>query len=1049
MNTFIAKSIEYYRTVLLFLGLFLFMGTISYVTLPKEATPDIKIPTMYVSVIYDGLNPQDGERLLIRPLEKELRNIDGLKEMKSTAFEGGVNVILEFRAGFQSEKARSDVRDGVDRAKPKFPSDTKEPVITEINLSELPVLLVKLTGDAPKRALVQMARALRDEIESRVSSVLKVEVAGDLEDAVEIVISPEKYEQYGMAFDQIFQRLQRDHLTVPVGPLEGGKGRFGVQISGVLNRIDEIAALPVFSENGKTIRLCDIAQIHKTFKDPKSIAHDRVHPGEESKSTIVLEVSKRTGEHLIDTLEKVKRVVADVQKTWPDHISVNYAQDRSKRIRDMLSDLQNNIIMAVLLVIGVVTYALGWRSSLLVGFAVPGSFLMGVMVLGMLGYTINIVVLFSLIFSVGMLVDGAVIVVEYADRRMREGCSLKQAYHEAAIRMAWPVITSTLTILIVFLPLLSWPGIVGQFMKYMPITLIAVLTASILMALIFLPALTQIMSDWSPKIRAQNEEQADFLSGSIRDWYMKHLERFLDQPKRIIGLAVLLLILIKMMHGFFGRGVEFFPDVEPEAAQIIVHARGALSIWEKEIIVKDIEHKIADMKEFKSVYTRVGEQSQTSGKSYTEDTMATLTLEFVDWQERPKAEVILANVEARLKNVPGVWIEITKEKPGPPSSYPIYLEVRTQARDLLMPTVQKIKGYLEKIEGLKSVSDDGSMPRLQWDIQIDRTRASQVGSDMALVGKSVRLLTGGSRIGTYRPDDATDEVDILLRFPKADRTLDGLNALRLKTPDGNVPLSAISNSVQNSGVGKIQRTNGYAVQHVTADLKPGVLAADKIAEIQTVLKQNPLPDGVHVRFKGEDEDRKETGAFLAKAFGVALFLVAAVLVTQFNSFFSMGLVLSAIIMSTIGVFIGLLVHNLAFGIVMGGIGIIALAGIIVSNNIILIDTFDKIREEKARLGPITLKDMRTIILETCLQRFRPVILTKLTTILGLLPIMFQINVDFMKFEITHGAPSMQWWVLLATCIVYGVLFASSLTLFVTPCALMWRAQKTISPVQKT
>ncbi|MBI1954288.1 MAG: efflux RND transporter permease subunit, partial [Proteobacteria bacterium] len=852
---------------------------------------------------------------------------------------------------------------------------------------------------------------------------------------VEILIDPIRLENYQLRFDQVVQHFSRNNQLVTAGNLETADGRFAIKVPGVLESATDIMNLPITVYKDAVIRLADIAEVRKTFKDPEDFARDRGLPA------VTLEISKRTGENLIETIEGVKKVVQEAQKHWPSHIHIGYSQDESNKIRTMLLDLQNNIIFAIILVMAVIIAALGWRSALLVGLAVPGSFLMGIMVISLLGHTINIVVLFSLIFAVGMLVDGAIIVVEYADRKMAEGLSPKESFKKAAERMAWPVITSISTILVVFLPLLFWPGVVGQFMKFMPITLLATLIASILMALIFIPAIGSLVKRPFSQPGTLITDDQDIDIEKVKGWtgkYLSYLSYVLEQPKKTIFFAIGLLVFVKLLHSFLGKGVEFFPNVEPDMASIHIHARGNLSIYEKDDLVKIVEKRLLDMEEFETIYSRSGSQSRNRGEEIAEDVIGVITLELVDWQKRRSANLILEDVEKRTQDIPGLFIEVRKKKPGPPAPKPIVMEISSWDYAKLKPALEQLRAYLESVEGLVGVEDNSPIPGIEWKILVDRAQAAKFNADVATIGMAIRLVTNGTKVATYRPDDARDEVDIVVRYFDQYRSLDYLDSLRVQTLSGLVPISYFTDRQARPKISAINRVDGRRVFHLKADVAPHVLVADKVQEIQHWLKTSTLDPDVVITFKGEEKDRKEAGQFLLQAFGVALFLIAIILVTQFNSFFSMALVLSAVIMSTVGIFIGLLIHNLAFGIVMGGIGVIALAGIIVSNNIILIDTYDLL---VAQLQNPTLQQIRHVILKTCAQRLRPVILTKLTTILGLLPIMFGINIDFIHFEITQGSPSTQWWTLLSTCIVYGVLFASGLTLFITPSALMIRAQR--------
>lgn len=1032
MNALIAAALSRTRTVLSLLVLFMLWGMIAYYQIPKESTPDVKIPIIYVSLIHEGISPQDAQRLLLRPLEQELHNIEGVKDMRSTAFEGGGNIILEFNAGFDSDRARYDVRDRVDLARPKLPQDTEEPIITEINLSMFPVLIVKLSGQIPHRTLYRMARDLRDSIEGSLPSVRKAEIMGDQKEAVEILLDPTQVEGYGLAFDQVIQNFTLNNQLIPAGNIEMGRGRFAIKVPGVLENILDIQQLPIATNDDAVIRLQDLAEVRRTFKDRESIVRDGGKP------SVSLEISKRTGENLIQTIEDVKTIVEAEKTKWPDHVVVSYANDQSHHIRDMLNDLQNSLILAIILVMGIIVLSLGWRSSLLVGVAVPGSFLMGIMIISLMGLTVNIVVLFSLIFAVGMLVDGAIIVVEYADLKIAEGMAPRVAYLHAAQRMAWPVITSIVTIIAVFMPLLFWPGVPGQFMKFMPITLIAVLSASILMALVFIPAIGQLLKPPKGESAQKHTNNLEDVTGLMAK-YVKVLKFALDHPKRIIGGAIAILIVIKMAHSVWGRGVEFFPDIEPEIAAVEIHGRGNLSIADKDDLVRLVEAKILPMKELKSVYTRTGSMiGSSNGGELAEDVIGTITIEFIDWRKRRPADNILEEIEKKTKEIPGIQVSVQKQKDGPPGQKPIDIELSGTQTTQLKPALLALRKYMQGMPGVTGISDNLPIPGIEWQLTIDRAQAAKFDANIRQVGNAIKLVTNGVMVATFRPEDARDEVDIVVRYYPEFRVLDELDSLKIQTTAGLMPISNFVTRKPQQRVSKIDRVDGRQVLTLKADITPGALVADQITSIRAAIPQLNLDPSVSVKFKGEEKDRQESMVFLMQAFIVAIFMIAIILITQFNSFFSMGLVLSAVVLSSVGIFIGLLVHNMAFGIVMGGIGVIALAGIIVSNNILLIDTYDILIAE---IKNPTLAQYREVIIRTCIQRVRPVILTKLATILGLLPLMLGINIDFINFEITQGAPSTQWWRLLSVCIVYGVLFASSLTLLVTPAALMWRGMR--------
>lgn len=1018
------------RTTISTLVLLLIAGTVAYVEIPKEAEPDINIPLIIVRVMHEGISPEDSENLLIRPLEQELRSVEGLKEMRAKGFEGGANIVLEFEAGFDVDRAKRDVREQVDIAKPDLPDDSDEPIIEEINFSQFPVVVVTLSGQVPERALVNLGRDLKDEIET-LNQVLKAELTGTREEMVEILIDPVKVESYGISPADAIANVKKSNKLVAAGAQDTGRGSFTLKVPGLINTVDEIMILPVTVQGDAVIVLGDIGEVRRSFKDPKSFARINGSPA------VTLEVSKRAGENLIGTVAKVKAVVEAARAEWPQDvrtaIKVSYAQDKSTDIIDRLSTLENSVISAVLLVMIVVVAVLGWRSASLVGVAIPGSFLTGVLVLHVLGLTMNIVVLFGLVLAVGMLVDGAIVVTEFADRKMSEGLSRRKAYSLAAKRMAPPIVASTLTTLAAFFPLLFWPGVVGEFMKYLPITLLATLSASLLMAMVFVPTLGAYLGrpgaadPEEMKALSGNEPDVEHLHGLTR-LYLRLLERALKHPGLVLVSAVGSLVAVLTIYVNFGNGIQFFPDSEPSVAQVQVHARGNLSIWERDALMREVETEILRVEGIKTVYTRT--RSNPTGEA-AEDIIGTAFLEFDDWDTRPKADFILDQVRSRTAPIAGVMINAVKQKGGPPVGRPVQIEISSRYPQLLAPTALKLEQALIKIGGFVDMEDSLALPGIDWVFDVDRAQAAKYGATISSIGQSVRLATSGIKLSGYRPNDTDEEIDIRARFPGQYRTLEQLSHIRVTTPTGLVPLSNFVNMHAQPKVGSVSRTDSKRVVMIKSEVEQGVLVDGKVKQIQAWLKTADLDPRISIRFKGEDEEQAKAKAFLVKAFGVALFLIAIILVTQFNSFYSAFLILSGVVMSTLGVFVGLLVTGQPFGIVMGGIGVIALAGIVVNNNIVLIDTFDRLK--------LDIEDTRQAIMLTGAQRLRPVLLTTVTTILGLLPMSMNIGLDFIGRTVVVGAPANLLWVQLSVSIVYGLGFATILTLIVTPSALMVRA----------
>ncbi len=1053
MTALVDVALHNKRTVLLILLFILIAGAMAYQNIPKESEPDVAIPLLYISMSHEGISPEDAERLLVRPMEKELRSIEGVKEMTAIASEGHASVTLEFDAGFDSEDALRDVLQKVDIAKAELPYDSDEPSVNEINLSLFPILVVTLGGDVPERTLLTLARKLKDAIEA-IPEVLKVEIAGDREEVVEIIIDPLRVESYNLNYESVIQYFIRNNQLVAAGALDTGQGRFNVKVPGVFETLHDILSLPIKVDDQRVVMLQDVAQLRRTFKDPLTYARVNGQPA------LALEVSKRTGTNIIETIAKTRYVVELFQKNIPDNIQINYIQDKSKEVRDILKDLQNNVLSAVLLVSIVILGVLGIHTATLVAIAIPGSFLLAILGLAMGGLTMNIVVLFSLILASGMLIDGAIIVTEYADRKMSEGMPREEAYALAAKRMFWPIIGATATTVAVFAPLLFWPGIIGEFMKYLPLTVIATLGASLLMALIFMPTLGALFGQRRPIEIVDHETAPLHTIKGFTGLYVRLLGGLIRYPLVISLIALLLLVGVNMAYSKFGKGVEFFPEVEPERINVYVRTRGDLSVRERDQLVREVESRIVGMPEFASVYANSG---VVSADNAPEDTIGIIAIEFIDWQQRRKAKEIIKDIRQRTADLAGIFIEIIKQEGGPGEGKPIKIEISANNPELLNPAAAELVAGLQTIEGLVDIEDSRPLPSIDWKIEVDRSNASRFGADIATVGNGIQLVTNGIKVAEYRPDDADEELDIRIRFPPEYRSLDQLDLLRIETPAGLIPLSLFVERIAQPSVGTLKRSEERRILTVQAGADEGILVDDKLKEIRAWLQSDAVQNaadsvlrsqsgviqtgtgsvlhadsGVTLTFKGEDRDQREAEEFLSRAFLIAIFMIFLILVAQFNNFYQTFLILSAVILSTIGVLLGLIITEQPFGIVMSGIGVIALAGIVVNNNIVLIDTFNVLRESGM--------EVREAVLRTAAQRLRPVLLTAITTILGLMPMVLAMNIDLVTREISFGAPSTQWWTQLATSIAGGLAFATILTLVLTPCLLMlgYRRQKVIA-----
>ncbi|MFL1483541.1 efflux RND transporter permease subunit [Marinobacter sp. LN3S78] len=1008
MRTLIHAAMDRSRTTLLLLLFLLLGGFAAYSTIPKEANPDVTIPTIYVSVTLEGVSPEDGERLLVRPLEQELRSIEGIKEMRSTAAEGYAAVILEFDAGFDPDQALQDVREKVDTAKADLPSEAEEPRVHEINVSLFPILSIGLSGPLSERELISIARELQDAIEG-IPEVLEVSIGGDREDLLEIVVDPQVLESYGVDYDQLATLVRRNNQLVAAGSLDNGQGRLAIKVPGVVEDVEDVMNMPVKVSGDRVVTFGDVAVLQRTFKDPTGFARINGEPA------VVLEVSKRSGANILETVAKVRGLMDAAGPRLPDELDVRYTMDQSEDVRNILSDLLNNVLTAIVLVVIVVIAAMGPRSAALVGITIPGAFLSGILLIWTVGYTLNIVVLFSLILVAGMLVDGAIVVSELADRNLSDGMSPRKAWAEAASRMSWPVIASTATTLAVFVPLLFWPDTVGEFMKYLPATVIACLTASLAMALVFLPVMGGVSGGGRPRQAGGD--------GAIVAGYRRVLSGLLHYPWLTLLGALLIIGVIGWSYKSFNHGLEFFPEVEPESAQVHVRARGDLSIHERDAIVREVEHRLAGMPEVASLYAR---SMVSPDQQMAPDVIGSLQFNFVDWDQRRPASEILAEFRDMTADIPGIRLEFRQQEEGPGGGKPIEIMITGADYGVLDDYTTRLRDTMGDIGGFVDVEDNRSLPGIEWRLEVDREAAARFGTDVVSIGSSVRLVTNGLVLATYRPTEVRDEVDIAVRVPPAWRELDQFERQTLNTSRGQVPLSQFISLEPAPKTGTIARLDGQRAITVKADVGPDSNANALLNQLRERLPE--VPEGVGILYGGEDEEQRRTMSFLGLAFLVAIGLMTLILVTQFNSLYQTLLILSAIVLSTAGVLLGLLLNGQPFGVVMVGMGIIALAGIVVNNNIILIDTFNQMRAEG--LAPLA------AALETGCLRLRPVLLTAITTILGLMPMVLSVNVDLLTPSLGVNAPSTQWWTQLSSAIAGGLAFATFLTLLLTPVLLL-------------
>ena len=1016
-------------------------GVYSYLTIPKEARPDIQVPVFYVSIPLQGVSPEDAERLLVKPMEEELRSLEGLKELTGVAGQGHASIIVEFEADADTEAAARKVREKVDLAKAELPSDAEEPIVNEVNMSLFPSIIVGLSGDVPERTLYRHARDLQDEVET-LPNVLEVRLSGQREELLEVVIDEMKLEAYNLSQTELLTQVSRNNRLVAAGEIDAGNGRFNIKVPGLFESALDIYSLPIKVSNGTVVKLSDVAEIRRTFKDPTRFARFNGKP------SITLEVVKRIGANIIETNQKVRDLVKAKSADWPSRIRINFALDESKVIFEVLGSLQASIITAIALVMVVCVAALGTRSALLVGLAIPTSFMIGFLIVSLLGKTINNMLMFGMVLTVGMLVDGAIVIVEFADRKMAEGMPRHEAYIAAAKRMFWPVASSTATTLAAFLPMLFWPGVPGKFMSNLPTTVVIVLTASLLTAMLFLPVLGGIFGKADASDSENLKRLAATEKGDVRDLsgftglYVRLLARLIQHPLKVAIVAALLIVGTFQLYGKHNNGVTFFVDTEPTQALIYVRARGNLSVHEKLRLAKQVEKIVLDVKGVETVSTQAGSASGNTlgsgaGLDQPKDSIGQLTIELLPYGSRRPGKEILNEIRQRTTELPGIIVETRQRENGPASGKDIRLQVRADTVTRANEVATRVRKHLEKdVEGLVDIEDETPLPGIEWTIKVDREEAGRFGADVVSVGALVQMVTNGVLVGTYRPDDSRDEVDIRVRLPEDQRSVVRLDSLRLRTDNGLVPLSNFITREVKPAVDSIIRKDGRVSVYVKANTAEGVLADDKVKELDAWLKDQQWPADVQFIFRGADEEQKESQSFLIKAMTAGIFIMFMILLTQFNSFYHAILTLSTLVMSLAGVLIGMMVMGQPFSVIMTGTGVVALAGIVVNNAIVLIDTYHNLLARGFAV--------RDAVLRTAAQRLRPVLLTTITTIFGLLPMIYQINVNWFSRDVQIGSVTSTWWVQLATAISFGLAFATLLTLVLTPTLLaaptVWREQ---------
>ncbi|HQQ62279.1 MAG TPA: efflux RND transporter permease subunit [Pseudomonadales bacterium] len=1047
MKGFLNLIIDRSRTTLSLLALIMIVGIYAYRHIPVEVTPNIATSYISVTVVLEGISPQDGVRLLVKPTEVELRGIDGVKEITARALENYVNVVVEMNSDVNIDAAMADVRAAVDRARGEYPTEAKEPVIKEITSDEFPAIVLNFVGhDVQERVLYNHAQALKRKIQT-IPNVLEAKLTGHREEVLEAVIDRAKLQTYGISGTELIHAVGANNMLVPAGEVDTGRGRFSVKLPGLIENYQDLYNLPLKATSEGVIKLGDVADVRRTFKDASTIT--RV----DGKPAISIEVNKRAGANMIEVAHTVRAMMEEARKDLPDGIELVTTFDQSPFSLQMVTELEGNILAALMLVLVVVVAALGLRSALLVSLGVPIASLGGVAVIYFLGYSFNFMVLFGVLLAIGMIVDGAIVIAEYADCKMADGLSPREAYIAASVRMFAPATASMLTTLCAFLPLMFWPGITGHFMRILPVTVFAVLTWSITFALVFLPVLGAMFGKAEldeasiQQLRTLEHDDPRKLGG-VTGAYARLIEKVLHKPFISLATAAVMLASIFILYGKFNAGTQFFTESEHTHGEVNVSARGNLSAKESSALVMEVEKIVRETPGVVSVYTStypVG--TAQSRRNASEDEIGHMLVELEPSQSRKLTSTeIFWNIRERTKHLSGIRIFADALKGGPPIAKQIQVEMKSDNQEILQAEATRMRKHIESMDGLIDIDDTFPLPGIEWNMKVDRRQAALYGASVGDAGLAVQLITSGVLVGKYRPDDAESEVDIRVRYPVEDRNIEALDVITVNTPHGAVPISNFVKREAKPRINKMQRIEGTGVLTVFANTAPGVMASQKVEEIQhwidTEANINPQ---VSIKFRGAKESEKEAAEFLGIAFMLAMLLMLAMMVAMFNSFYQTFLVLSSVIMSTAGVLLGHMIFQQPFSIVLGGVGIVALAGVIVHNNIILLDTYNHLRINQPELSLIELA------VRTGAQRLRPVFLTVITAGLGLVPLALGISVDLLGRDITTRGMVASYWKPLAAALVYGLTFATILTLVITPLMMIiperikqWRANRKLA-----
>ena len=1027
IRTFVDRS----RASLSMMVLVLIAGIISQANMPVELNPNLTVPAVIIMVRHDGISPEDGTRLLVRPIEKELKTLEGLEELNATARESVVSVFVEFDINLDVDKVIADVREAVDRAKAEFPYETKEPIVKQITPSPQPDVVVAFSGEGVnERDLYTAAKFFQRKIEA-LFDVLEADLTGDRDEVAEVILDPSKIDFFNITADELVNLVATNNLLIPAGEMDSAKGRYGVKVPGLIETVEDIRELPIRSDSNGAITLNDIATVKRTFKDATQFSTINGEP------TIAINVRKRMGANAIEAVAEVRKVIDTHRDQFSRDIKIDFVMDSSEYAQGMVNELMGNILTAMALVLVLVVATLGTRSGTLVGFGIPFSLIGAMIIVNLMGASLNFMVMFGLLLALGMLIDGAIVVVEFANTNIAKGLSVREGYLLAVRRMRIPVIASTGTTLAAFLPMLFWPGVSGSFMFFLPVTVFSVMAWSLMYALIFAPILGIALARNREKKQEVAETQTAEISANtlfqpLLDLYLKILRPAIEKPVAAVGLVLLLLFSIFQGYSKYGVGMEFFPIIENRYGMVVVRAQGNLSIAEQREIIAQVEQRFSSLEGIQQIYASTQGGQMFGQMDASRDQISFMLVELTPRVERDMGSAeIFAKIRELTANMPGIYVIADMIEEGPPVGKDIQIQISSNNAQEREKTVAMIRNWISaNIAGIRDIEDTLPLAGIEWEMGIDRAQASIMGVNVVTLGQMVQLVTNGMMIGEFRPDDADQEVEIRVRYPAEFRRLQSLDSLKVNTINGPVSIGSFSERRPKPRVDTIQRINMSETNFIFANTKDGFITDNQVKQISQWLGTVDIDPSINIQFRGANEEQQESAEFLSTAFALAMGLMLILLVAQFNSYYQALLILFSVVISTAGVLLGLLITQSVFSTILTGVGIVALAGIVVNNNIVLIDSYNYIRRTQEDVSA------KEAAYQAAKSRFRPVMLTTVTTVAGLLPLASGYSVDLVNRKIEYGSMVVGWWQPMASAVVNGLLLSTFMTLLLTPALLV-------------